>query len=903
MKQQHYYLLTLLLFLMPFIGYSQVARELKVNKNKANNYQDYDKLNALYHKLYDEKNIELRGSKTVYRGEKLGAIQFPVGGIGTGCIQFDGHATPRFWQIFNNMTHDFVPNSFMAIKVDDQTRALQTKDVGTFKAMKSLSMNSEFPFINYRFDNEWGVDIQLEVYNPFIPTNLKDSEIPVVFYKVKVKNNSKQKKQIGVLASQQNAVGFTKVEKLNVGNSFADRFEFSLKRELVKNNQSKFYKANQNSISKNGKQVALMMKSDYAKSEQHYGEMALISLDNPNVRATADWGNLEKLKKAFLSKQGLEQQTKSSKSSNGETYSGAITSSIELKPNQEREFSFALVWYFPNGLNGGHMKKWDAWGKGRWVGEGNNYANYWNNFEALCSYVKENHQRLESESRDFADSFYQTNLPYWMVERLSNQLAILKSRTIFHDKKNYVGLWEGCGSGDGSCSGNCNHVWHYAQAHARLFPQLTKQIRSQSFNAIKKDGQLPYRQPNGSPAFDGQLGEIIACYREFLVNGEKTWLKEYYPRIKSAMDYIINKHDEDKDGWLSDKAKHTTYDASMTGNPSVLSLLYLTALKSVNLMALELNNNTDATYYQTIFKKGRAKQDQALWNGEYFNQIAGEKKATDYNNGCHSDQLLGQWWANQIGIAPIYTDSKNKLATQAILRYNFLPNLENYIQKARRYAKDHEAGMVVTTWPHKERPAYASGYSDEVWTSFEYTTASLLFNYGMSKDALKVMRSGYERYDGELKKGYKTANGWGNFGFSGNPFGDDECGQFYSRALANWSVLLSAQGFNYNAHKASIAFAPKWKPENHKSFFSASKAWGVFSQTIVDNDKNVEISVNYGQLKLKEISLDKSAKSIKVYLNGKEIQSKFNSDDNKLKVQFSEVLLNKNDKLKVEAKL
>lgn len=901
MKQN--YLFTALFFLFSIGLEAQVARELESNKDNSNNYQNYEELNSLYHKIYKEKNIQLRGEKTIYTGENLKAIQFPVGGIGSGCIQFDGRAVPRYWQIFNNMTHDFVPNSFMAINIDGNTKALQTKSVGVFNAMKSVSMNSEFPFINYKFKNSLGMDIQLEIYNPFIPTNLKDSEIPVVFYKIKVKNNSKKTREVGVLASQQNAVGFSKVEKIREGKSFAERFENSIKRKLVDGNKSELYVKNKNQIIKEKNIVSLMMSSDFKLTDQHYGEMALISLNNPKTRATAEWETLSKLKKEFQSSKGITEVNTTSKSKLGETVSGALTSTIELQPGEEQEFKFALVWYFPNGLNGGHMKNWDAWGKGKWIGEGNNYANHWKNFNSLVTYIKENHKKLENESRDFSKSFYQTNLPYWLVERLSNQLSILKSRTIFHDKNNYVGLWEGCGAGDGSCAGNCNHVWHYAQAHARLFPSLAQKIRSQSFDAIKKDGQLPYRQPNGSAAFDGQLGEIIACYREFLIGGEKNWLNNYYPKIKAAMDYIINKHDADKDGWLSDAKKHTTYDASMTGNPSVLSLLYLTALEATSKMAAELNHKFDTKYYSTIFEKGRQRQDQELWNGEYYNQKAGKEKATDYDNGCHSDQLLGQWWANQIGFEPIYSDFKMEMATKAILRYNFLPSLKNYTQKARKFAKDNEAGMVVTTWPHKDRPDYASGYSDEVWTSFEYTTASLLFNYGMTKDALKVMRSGFERYDGKLRSGYKTDNGWGNFGFSGNPFGDDECGQFYSRALANWSVLLAAQGYNYNAHHQAIAFNPKWQPNNHQSFFSGDKGWGVFSQKINENKKTVSLKINYGNLNLKTISLNQSAKSVQLTLNGKKVSSSSKNKGNQLIIKLGKIQLKKSDKLDIEIQL
>jgi hypothetical protein len=64
----------------------------------------------------------------------------------------------------------------------------------------------------------------------------------------------------------------------------------------------------------------------------------------------------------------------------------------------------------------------------------------------------------------------------------------------------------------------------------------------------------------------------------------------------------------------------------------------------------------------------------------------------------------------------------------------------------------------------------------------------------------------------------------------GNPFGDDECGKWYSRAMSNWSVLLALQGFSYDAAAQSIGFAPQWQPDDHRTFFTAGNSWGTFTQ-------------------------------------------------------------------------
>ncbi len=894
------------MLLVSFITFSQISEELKVKTTATNTQENKDELLKDYYKLTNEVGLLTRGFETVYKGEHLTAIQFPVGGIGTGSIQYDGLAVPRYWQIFNNMGHDFIPNSFFAIRTKQkgkiQVRALQTKKVGSFKAMRSLEVVGKFPFLKYSFKDELPVKVTMEVFNPFVPTNMKESGIPAAFYEFTITNTSNEKVEVNLFASQQNAVGFSKLPLVNKEKSFGDNFNFSINRKPVTGNNFEFYKGNTNTIASEKGAKILYMEGNELSGDEHFGQMAMLVFDNEeNTKGIARWNNEKELYATFEKNGKLKGSQKAENSKEGTTYSGALNTSLTLKPEETRTVKMALVWYFPNGKNGGKADKWDAWGKGDWEGDGNYYANHWKNIKELTSYLEDNQEALTDRTRTFTNTFFETNLPYWLVERISNQLAILKSRTIFHDKNGYVGLWEGTGGVDGSCAGNCNHVWHYAQSHARLFPEMGKIIRNQTYNAINKNGQIPYRQPAGSPAFDGQCGDILGAYREHLMSADNAWLKKQYPAIKKAMNYLINTHDTDKDGWLSDEKKHTTYDASMTGNPSFLSSLYLAALKASEKMARVAGDEAQANEWKDIADNSAKLQSEKLWNGEYFYQIPGEKRATDYETACHSDQLLGQWWADQLGLGSMYPDYKIKAATEAILKYNFKSNLKNYNQGHRTFALPEEGGMVVSTWPNNDRTKYASGYSSEVWTTFEYTIGASLIKYNKIQDALTILRSGYKRYDGRLRKGY--IGDWGNFGFSGNPFGDDECGQFYGRALSIWSVLLSAQGFEYNGPEQSIGFNPKWKPEEHISFFSTANAWGNFNQQRKGNEQENCIEVNYGELALSNLSLnvvDDSCKMVSLKLNNETIEATSVIDVNgKLNITFESVNLKEGDRLRV----
>ena len=95
------------LFIIPVLLHAQVDKDLKTTDKVEHVIDDADQQLKAYYKLTNEPGLLNRGTNTVYKDENLSAIQFPVGGVGTGCIQYDGNAVPRYWQIFNNMGHDF----------------------------------------------------------------------------------------------------------------------------------------------------------------------------------------------------------------------------------------------------------------------------------------------------------------------------------------------------------------------------------------------------------------------------------------------------------------------------------------------------------------------------------------------------------------------------------------------------------------------------------------------------------------------------------------------------------------------------------------------------------------------------------------------------------------------------
>jgi uncharacterized protein (DUF608 family) len=481
---------------------------------------------------------------------------------------------------------------------------------------------------------------------------------------------------------------------------------------------------------------------------------------------------------------------------------------------------------------------------------GRHYATKFSSAHAVTQYVASQFDRLARETRLWRDTWYDSTLPFWFLDRTFLNTSILASSTCHRFANGRFYGWEGVGC----CEGTCGHVYHYAQAIARVFPELERITRERvDFGlALQPDGAIHFRgEFNDFPAVDGQAGTILRALREHQMSADAGFLKRTWPQIKLATQWLIAK-DVNNYG-LIETNQHNTLDTDWYGKVSWLSGLYLASLLGAAEMAEEAGDADFARKCRDIVEAGRRNFVAQFFDGEYFVNRVDPKHLDAINSGtgCEIDQAMGQSWAFQVGLPRLLPAKETVSALKSLWRYNFSPDVGPYravCKPGRWYAMPGEAGLLMCTFPRRDwdyaqakgkGPDWAAGYFDECMNGFEYEVAGHMIWEGLVLEGLAVTRAVHDRYHASRR----------------NPWNEIECGDHYARSMASYGIFLAACGFEYHGPKQHIGFAPNLSRANFKCAFTSAEGWGSFTQKVADGKLQAEIAVRWGRLRLKSIAL------------------------------------------------
>ncbi|MGQ9571726.1 MAG: GH116 family glycosyl-hydrolase [Dehalococcoidia bacterium] len=862
-----------------------------------------------------------RAPQLVYEGEHLRALAMPLGGIGCGQVAICGDGGLRQWQIFNNICHyAHVPHSFFAVRAqmggaEPVARVLMSAShyddafapapaasdhvvaeasrrlLATQPGVARIRFIGEYPFAELQYeDDALPIAVSLEAFSPFIPLDAEDSGLPVVVFAFRVENRADSLAAVSLLMTQQNAVGWDGETEIK-----------GVRHAAYGGNRNKPFR----SPSLRGVEMTnLGLPADHPR----WGQM-VVAVCDPNASVRARWTDLGALWRDFVA-DGALSSSGSQPSQAGRTVNSAVCTRLAVEPGSTGSATFLLAWWFPNRQIDWLQPGFDPADSPKGC-IGNHYAVRFPSARAVADYVADNLRRLTDSSRRFREALHDTTLPMPLLDAVSSQVSVIRSPTCFRTEDGRFYGFEGCRGASTPWEGfvggagplNCTHVWNYEMAVARLFPALERTMRDTEWRYQQHpSGYLPHRvvlpltvpRPWSRPSFgpvepalDGLLGAVLKTYREYLASGDVGWLRSLWPNLRLALEYVMSNHDRG-DGVI-DGPQPNTYDVAIEGPNTFIGSLYLAALRAAEEMAGLLGEREDGERYRQRFESGREAMERELWHGEYY--VHRFDPATQavmaYGEGCHSDQLLGQWWAYVLGLGHLFDPERVREALASIHRYNFKKSMEGLVLSGRRFLRDDEAGLLNCSWPKGGRPLVPLLYSDEVWTGIEYAVAGAMLFAGMVDEALEIVAAVRSRQDGRLR----------------SPWNDIEYGDHYVRAMSSWALLEATAGYRYDAAAARMAFAPRIGAEDFRCLFVASEGWGRYWQRLAPDAFRAELHLDWGRLTLRELALAVVASELQVTVQERVVAVDTERQDATLTLRFVEpVTLVANQALSIEGR-
>ena len=807
----------------------------------------------------------------------------------------------------------------------DRGHGLAQQQLSGLPRMAEAVFRGEFPFawINFK-DRDLPVEISLEAWNPFIPLDVENSALPMAIFTWKIKNPTKDTIDVSLAANLFNPIGsrYTNVKGERPG--LGKNLNVYLEKGDVRGLYLTSLKVQEDDPNYGSMALTTSWPDVNVQTRWYRGGW---------------WDQCHVFWDDFSKDGRIREVRDTSASAENRSDVGSLVLRATLPPRSEVSLPVFLTWYFPNRENywngekevrGKMMRNYVA-GKFTDAISVADYAN--NNLTKLEKETRTFHDALFGTS--LPD--YVIDAISSQMSTLKSTVCILLENGSFFG---FEGVSDQGGCCPMNCTHVWNYEQTLAYLFPQLersmretdFLHNTLPNGYMTFRTLLPLGDNQWKF---KACADGQMGSIIRAYRDWKLSGDTEWLRRLWPKIKSALEFawlgsgdpppqgyewtkeqVSMPWDPDKNGVMEGE-QHNTYDIEFYGPNTMMGSLYLGALKAGAEIAEAMKEPDKATEYRGLFESGKKLYDEKLWAGDYYIQDiyvldglkvpehlvspedeecedgcecdtvpGGKTKALDsahvvpkyqYGKGCLSDQLLGQYLAHVAGLGYVLDKDHIKQAMQSIYRYNFRPSMKDFANVQRVYAVNDEAGLLLCSWPHGDRPALPFVYSDEVWTGIEYQVAATLIYNGWVKEGLEVVKGVRARYSG----------------FNRNPWDEVECGHHYARAMASWAVMLALTGYHYDGVTGHIEFSPVMNAGNFATFWSCGRAWGSYEQVQKKGETVIRLSVSKGSLWVESISLGSiSGKPAvgngRVTLNGAKQAATIEMKDKRLLLRLSE---------------
>lgn len=844
-------------------------------------------------------------SQEIYKSPYRPRSGIAHGGIGAGSIELRKDGQFYNWSIFNNYPRGTGPIFKLATlpRSNDESSLLffivRYQVEGGDAKIKLLQLNNEyneaaligiayyypwmtaieqieyqakFPYTRMKFtDAEMPFDIKMTVHSPFVPHDVKNSSLPGIYFDFTVTNHSEKMVNIFLIGTLRNLVGYDNKEKYFTSN-------------LVEGKGYKYFDLSVEGMDKEHPTfghmglASLSDESTYYLGWEHkhpYYELLVVNNSFPNIDDTE---GRNKIDKETGKKRGMYQYE-----SFDQRHFSSIGITKDLQQGESFYHQFLLSWYFPNAYgsyNAPNEKERAAWNSEKyyWINQKitKKIGNYYNNFFSSCvdvaKYMIQNKSELIGKTKSFFDDYYSSDLEPFLLDQISSQLNTFRTSATFNEAGQF-GMREGM-SADKSWGPNItSDVTYYGSSSIiSLFPELQLSSMRAHKGIQQADGDiahglaydLDYTQ-NGTWGVTHRVdlagNYIQMVIRDFIWTNDRDFIDEMWPSLKKTFEFAIKSWDLNNDQMPDMNGIMSSYDNfPMYGLASYIHSQWLNTARGMYEVAKILNDKEMEQKAETIYKKAAVLMEQHLWNGEYYilaNDIAGDKGIDD---GCLTDQVIGQWMAHQSGFGHLLNPNHIKSALKKVLVMSYKPDF----------------GLRNCTWPNYPElfPIHESelwvDQANTCWTGVELAFASFLMYEDMYDEALQVAKTVDDRY----RK-------------NGLYFDHQEFGGHYLRPMAAWGILNGALGLAIKNN--NYIFSPCIPKDRYKVLFSGNTGTAFF----IKNEKSIELEIRSGEFEFRSISIDKNLvkSDCEILFNGKTVGFKISEDGNFCVFNFEKPML------------
>lgn len=423
------------------------------------------------------RSLYNRGEETAYFKSKneFKYIGMPVGGLHAGTVYVGGDGRLWLWQIYNETfegAQEGIEPKTVNWNDGTEVRKIRARDGSAYiepaiannkrvleqgfavKAVvngktfiKELSeehwdeieFKPAYPIATIKYSSkDFPVAVYLKVYSPFIPLDAQNSALPATILRIEIRNTTSSNINVSVLGWMEN--GANKLSgKLNTGKR---------KNEVVTDENSSSIRS------------SFEAASDDLKNAQDSGTMCftLHKAKGKTQAAIEPW--------PVTGKHFNAAATSSASADAPAKLVGGIEVNADLSPGKSVTADYSISWHFNNAnVNLKKIVK-DA-------EQGFHYATRFKDAGAVSAYLQSNFEKLTKTTELWSTTWNDATLPHWFLERTFINIDTLATANTYRFADGRFWSWEGVGA----CAGTCTHVWQYAQAVARIFPELERDLR------------------------------------------------------------------------------------------------------------------------------------------------------------------------------------------------------------------------------------------------------------------------------------------------------------------------------------------------------------------------------------------------------------------------------------------